>query len=167
MWCASWFIFGSALTLASLLILGEKLVHYMGMHVCFIKCCIALTCFAAWNLNVILILLLNLHKWAPWKIQRIWLFVPGVLFTEGAEWKTQRRFTLHHFRNLGFGRRDHEAIIQDEAKEIVDLIRSFNNNPFEMVVSFSVYVIIKSFPIIFPNYKKYIWKISKILSCGT
>lgn len=46
----------------------------------------------------------------------------GVMFVEGEFWKEQRRFSLHHFRNLGFGKRSHESVIHEEAKELIDEI---------------------------------------------
>ncbi|XP_042885578.1 methyl farnesoate epoxidase-like [Penaeus japonicus] len=44
----------------------------------------------------------------------------GVMFVEGDFWKEQRRFSLHHFRNLGFGKRSHESVIHEEARELID-----------------------------------------------
>ncbi|XP_027237770.2 methyl farnesoate epoxidase [Penaeus vannamei] len=44
----------------------------------------------------------------------------GVMFVEGEFWKEQRRFSLHHFRNLGFGKRSHESVIHEEARELID-----------------------------------------------
>ncbi|XP_063611949.1 methyl farnesoate epoxidase-like [Penaeus indicus] len=46
----------------------------------------------------------------------------GVMFVEGEFWKEQRRFSLHHFRNLGFGKRSHESVIHEEARELIDEI---------------------------------------------
>ncbi|XP_064086738.1 methyl farnesoate epoxidase-like [Macrobrachium nipponense] len=45
--------------------------------------------------------------------------VKGVMFTEGELWKEQRRFSLHNFRNLGFGKRSHEAVIHEEVEELI------------------------------------------------
>ncbi|XP_071516546.1 methyl farnesoate epoxidase-like [Panulirus ornatus] len=47
----------------------------------------------------------------------------GVMFTEKEHWREQRRFVLHHFRNLGFGKRSHEAVVLEEASELVEDIR--------------------------------------------
>ncbi|XP_068243303.1 methyl farnesoate epoxidase-like isoform X2 [Palaemon carinicauda] len=41
------------------------------------------------------------------------------MFTEGEFWKEQRRFSLHNFRNLGFGKRSHEAVMHEEAQELI------------------------------------------------
>lgn len=43
----------------------------------------------------------------------------GVMFANGEMWQTQRRFTLHNFRNLGFGKRSHEDHILSEVDELV------------------------------------------------
>lgn len=47
----------------------------------------------------------------------------GVMFVEGDLWKEQRRFTLHQFRNLGFGKRSHEEFVHDEARQVVQEIK--------------------------------------------
>ena len=41
-------------------------------------------------------------------------------FVDGDLLKTQKRFTLHHFRNLGFGKKDHEKVILEEAQALID-----------------------------------------------
>ncbi|KAK7085879.1 hypothetical protein SK128_006582 [Halocaridina rubra] len=52
----------------------------------------------------------------------------GVMFTEGELWKEQRRFTLHHLRNLGFGKRSHETVIHEEASELINEIENANES---------------------------------------
>nr|XP_053648996.1 methyl farnesoate epoxidase-like [Cherax quadricarinatus] len=47
----------------------------------------------------------------------------GVVFVENDFWKEQRRFTLHKFRDLGFGKRSHEEVIQEEASELIKEIK--------------------------------------------
>ncbi|KAK8744986.1 hypothetical protein OTU49_000388, partial [Cherax quadricarinatus] len=47
----------------------------------------------------------------------------GVMFTQKDYWKEQRRFTLHHLRNLGIGRRSHEAVIHEEAQDLISEIQ--------------------------------------------
>ncbi|KAG0710129.1 Methyl farnesoate epoxidase [Chionoecetes opilio] len=51
-------------------------------------------------------------------------FQGGVMFSEGELWKEQRRFALHQFRNLGFGKKSHEAIVHDEVRELLKEIGS-------------------------------------------
>ncbi|KAG8224269.1 hypothetical protein J437_LFUL005075, partial [Ladona fulva] len=43
----------------------------------------------------------------------------GVIFTDGEEWKEQRRFALRNLRDLGFGKRSMESMIREEALELV------------------------------------------------
>ncbi|XP_046400219.1 methyl farnesoate epoxidase-like [Ischnura elegans] len=42
----------------------------------------------------------------------------GVIFTDGEEWKEQRRFSLRHLRDLGFGTRSMELMLREEAIEM-------------------------------------------------
>ncbi|XP_046394777.1 methyl farnesoate epoxidase-like [Ischnura elegans] len=46
----------------------------------------------------------------------------GIANTEGEVWREQRRFTLHHLRNLGFGKQISETIALEESKAIIDEI---------------------------------------------
>ncbi|KAG8228076.1 hypothetical protein J437_LFUL009048 [Ladona fulva] len=43
----------------------------------------------------------------------------GVIFTDGEEWKEQRRFALRNLRDLGLGKRSMESMIREEALELV------------------------------------------------
>nr|XP_045612751.1 methyl farnesoate epoxidase-like [Procambarus clarkii] len=52
----------------------------------------------------------------------------GVMFVENDFWKEQRRFTLHNFRNLGFGKRSHEEIIHEEARELIQEVQEANGS---------------------------------------
>ncbi|KAG8228077.1 hypothetical protein J437_LFUL009049, partial [Ladona fulva] len=47
------------------------------------------------------------------------MFGKGVIFTDGEEWKEQRRFALRNLRDLGFGKRSMESMIREEALELV------------------------------------------------
>jgi len=48
----------------------------------------------------------------------------GVLFVDGDFWQEQRRFTLRHLRDLGFGRTSSENIIEDEIHQLFDEMRT-------------------------------------------
>lgn len=50
----------------------------------------------------------------------------GIFFTDGPMWQQQRRFTLHHLRDAGFGRRFEglEMVIDDQLRAFVDLVRN-------------------------------------------
>ncbi len=43
----------------------------------------------------------------------------GIVHTNGAEWSEQRRFALKTLRDFGFGKRGMDAIIQEEASDLV------------------------------------------------
>jgi hypothetical protein len=48
----------------------------------------------------------------------------GFFFTDGPFWVEQRRFSLRHLRDLGFGKRSLEGIILDEAEELIKRVQS-------------------------------------------
>lgn len=54
----------------------------------------------------------------------------GLIFTEGAFWQEQRRFTLRHLRDLGFGKTSIESQMMDEINELInDIKESAQSNP--------------------------------------
>ncbi|GAB0087450.1 Cytochrome P450 [Sergentomyia squamirostris] len=57
----------------------------------------------------------------------------GIFFTEGPFWKNQRRFTLRHLRDYGFGRRfTHlEIEVRDEICLFLDILRGGPKYPHE------------------------------------
>ena len=44
------------------------------------------------------------------------VFFSGTILNDGASWHIQRRFILKNLKDLGFGKRSSEAIIQEEAR---------------------------------------------------
>ena len=46
------------------------------------------------------------------------------MFVDGDFWQEQRRFTLRHLRDLGFGRTSSENIIEDEIHQLFDEMRT-------------------------------------------
>ena len=46
------------------------------------------------------------------------------MFTDGVFWQEQRRFTLRHLRDLGFGRSSSENVIEEEINELLDELRA-------------------------------------------
>lgn len=48
----------------------------------------------------------------------------GVIHNEGPEWQEQRRFTLRHLRDLGFGRTSSEGLIREEIEDLLEEIRA-------------------------------------------
>lgn len=58
----------------------------------------------------------------------------GIMFTEGQFFREQRRFTLRHLRDLGFGRTSSESLIQDEIHELIEEIKTIaSSNPNNVV----------------------------------
>ena len=49
----------------------------------------------------------------------------GIFFTDGMYWREQRRFTLRHLRDFGFGRRfqDFEIEVGHEMQGLVNMIK--------------------------------------------
>ncbi|KAF2368166.1 Cytochrome P450 [Trinorchestia longiramus] len=62
----------------------------------------------------------------------------GVLLNNGEAWKEQRRFTLHQLRNLGFGKRSHESVIEEEAVYLVQQLLKHENEPVDVKVPLGV-----------------------------
>lgn len=50
----------------------------------------------------------------------------GIFFIDGMNWQEQRRFTLRHLRDFGFGRRfeDFEVEVRNEMSQLVEMIKS-------------------------------------------
>ena len=47
----------------------------------------------------------------------------GILFSEAAPWKEQRRFCLHTLRDFGFGKTSMESLVNDELTEFIVNLR--------------------------------------------
>lgn len=60
----------------------------------------------------------------------------GIFFRDGAAWREQRRFTLRHLRDYGFGRRfdELEAHINAELLQFVDLVRNGPQHEYERLL---------------------------------
>ena len=56
------------------------------------------------------------------------------MFVDGEFWQEQRRFTMRHLRDLGFGRTSSENVIKEEIHEMLDDLRaSAASNPAGIV----------------------------------
>ena len=61
---------------------------------------------------------------------------PGIMFTEGSFWQEQRRFTLRHLRDLGFGKTSHEDMMLDEIQELLSEISAAAEADPDRVVNY-------------------------------
>ncbi|XP_043188996.1 cytochrome P450 2J3-like [Amphibalanus amphitrite] len=65
----------------------------------------------------------------------------GILFNDGASWQRQRRFALHHLRDLGMGRSTLEGIVQREVTDLVQRLRDTAGRPVAVDHFFNVNVL--------------------------
>jgi len=66
-----------------------------------------------------------------------WLLL-GIVLANGRVWNEQRRFTMRHLREFGFGKTDLESLILDEVTELVNWIKEQNEKPVEIRRRFSL-----------------------------
>lgn len=73
----------------------------------------------------------------------IYLFIKGVVHNDGPEWQEQRRFSLRHLRDLGFGKTSSEGLIREEIDDLMDEIRlqSGRNQPVDFKGMFNLSLI--------------------------
>ncbi|XP_046656383.1 methyl farnesoate epoxidase-like isoform X2 [Daphnia pulicaria] len=60
----------------------------------------------------------------------------GIMFTDGDFLREQRRFTLRHLRDLGFGRTSSENLIHEEIHELIEEIKISASSHPDSVVDF-------------------------------
>ena len=65
----------------------------------------------------------------------------GIITNSGQEWKEQRRFTIHHLKDFGFGKSSMEGIIINEANELCEQIRKTKDKDFAMDCLFNATVL--------------------------
>ena len=65
----------------------------------------------------------------------------GVVASDGPEWMEQRRFTLRHLRDFGFGKNTGEELITNEVKEFIQALDKNVGKPVSINKSFSVAVL--------------------------
>ena len=58
----------------------------------------------------------------------------GIMFTDDNLWKVQRRFSLHHLRNLGFGKKSLEVVIKEEVDELICELMDLEGEPLYIQV---------------------------------
>lgn len=65
----------------------------------------------------------------------------GVVASDGKEWVEQRRFTLRHLRDFGFGKNYMESLIMDEANEFISWLKSQESVPVNLQHAFELSVL--------------------------
>ncbi|CAG7723288.1 unnamed protein product, partial [Allacma fusca] len=65
----------------------------------------------------------------------------GIPLNTGRAWQDQRRFTLRHLRDFGFGKNYMEALIQEEVVELLDRLKSQGNSPVCLNTKFTLAVV--------------------------
>ncbi|CAG7836749.1 unnamed protein product [Allacma fusca] len=65
----------------------------------------------------------------------------GILLSEGQTWVEQRRFTLRHLRDFGFGKQYMEDLIMDEVKDMIDDLKKQEGQSVMMNEKFALAVI--------------------------
>ncbi|KAM9316093.1 cytochrome P450 2K6-like [Gastrophryne carolinensis] len=70
----------------------------------------------------------------------------GIVFSNGNNWKTMRRFTLSTLRDFGMGKNTIEDRILEECNSLVEAFRNYKGKPFEntMIMNASVANVIVS-----------------------
>ena len=100
----------------------------------------------------------------------------GIVSTMGRFWQEQRRFTLKHLKDLGFGRRKLDTIIQDEAKYLIDDLLTKSNKGDVLIQSLFNFPIInilwqiiasKKYDPDLPESKSMMRKISRLFYQGS
>ena len=67
--------------------------------------------------------------------------IRGIASTEGEDWSKQRRFGLKTLRDLGFGRRTVEEIVDIEIEEIVTKLGSHSGQDYRLGSDFNIPII--------------------------
>nr|WCC58046.1 cytochrome P450 [Pharsalia antennata] len=65
----------------------------------------------------------------------------GIVFSDGQFWRKQRKFSLQHLRNFGFGRKEMEEKIQEETRCLMDIFRGRCSEPIFMHTAFDISVL--------------------------
>ena len=99
----------------------------------------------------------------------------GIVTATGSFWQEQRRFTLKHLKDLGFGRQKLDAIIQDETKDLIEdiIIKSKQGDVlFDTIFNFPIINILwqivasKKYEPDLPESKKMMEKVTEFFQTG-
>ncbi|XP_063920154.1 methyl farnesoate epoxidase-like isoform X2 [Zophobas morio] len=65
----------------------------------------------------------------------------GIVFSDGQLWQKQRKFSLQHLRNFGFGRKEMEEKIVEETRDLITVFKKQCSEPIWMHTAFDVSVL--------------------------
>ncbi|KAF5297438.1 hypothetical protein FQR65_LT01369 [Abscondita terminalis] len=65
----------------------------------------------------------------------------GIVFSDGPFWQKQRKFSLQHLKNFGFGKREMELRIVEESKEFIEDLKKKSTQSIYMHNAFDVSVL--------------------------
>lgn len=69
------------------------------------------------------------------------MYILGIVFCEGPFWQKQRKFSLQHLKNFGYGRKEMEERILEEAKDLITVFKKQCQQPIWMHTAFDTSVI--------------------------
>lgn len=69
------------------------------------------------------------------------LFRIGIIFSSGKTWQEQRRFTLRHLRDFGFGTKSMESIVHIEIQELIERFKETAGIPINTMNQFNIAVV--------------------------
>lgn len=69
------------------------------------------------------------------------IIILGIVFCEGPFWQKQRKFSLQHLKNFGYGRKEMEETILEEAKDLITALKKQCHQPIWMHTAFDTSVI--------------------------
>ena len=65
----------------------------------------------------------------------------GLLNSSGKEWQEQRRFTLKHLKDFGFGKSSMENLIQDEVDKLIAFLEKDCGKPMNLNLKMNLAVL--------------------------
>lgn len=80
----------------------------------------------------------------PTVVSEVLLKNSDLAFATSNGWKERRRFTLHHLKNFGFGKRSMEAVIMEEVNQLLAHLRTMDSQKYTIdnIIFFSLLNII-------------------------
>jgi methyl farnesoate epoxidase/farnesoate epoxidase len=64
-----------------------------------------------------------------------------LIFTEGDQWLEQRRFTLRHLKDFGFGKKTMESVIQEEVSDLIERFKETAGKPISTENAFNAAIL--------------------------